>query len=219
MTTATPENSAQAAAASEPVVAPALPYTLHASLKEYRRRLGVVRILAALAITAFFYFRFGFVVWVLSVIGLAVLIIGILLILSKRTVTVSTEGVEFKNAFGKRRLVRYDEIDGVKVFVNYYEPSFGMIPRVSIAIKGDKPPIVLVGMYWPVDELDKLLAVLRDKNVPTDYYAEPATYSAIAAEFPSYATFTERHPGQVVMIILPILLVVIVGIALLVTFA
>lgn len=220
MTTGLPETTPpQTTEPVEPVVAPTLPYTLHANLKEYRRRLGIGRILLALALTAFFYFRFGLLVWILSVIGLTLVIVAILVILSKRTVTVSQEGVEFKNAFGKRRSVQFSEIEGVKVFVNYYEPSFGMIPRVSIAVRGDKPPIVLVGMYWPVDELDKLLAVLRDKKVQTDYYADPATYSVIAKEFPNYATYMERHLGRVVMIILPIILAVVVAIALAITFS
>ncbi len=217
MTTGIPDNTL--AQSTEPVIAPSLPYALHANLKEYRRRLGVVRILAALALTSLFYFKFGFAVWLLSVAGLAFIIVAILYILSKRTVIASAEGVEFKNAFGKRRLVKYSEVEGVKVFVNYYEPSFGMIPRVSIAVKGGKPPIVLVGMYWPVDELDKLLAVLRDKKVKTDYYADPATYGDIATEFPSYATYLERHPGRIALILSAIIIVVVAGIALAITFA
>lgn len=218
--TDTPQNSpAPSAEGAVPVKAPALPYVLHANLKEYGRRLGIWRIVLALALTSFFYFRFGLIVWILSVAGIAFLIGGILFVLSKRSLTVSETGVEFKNAFGRRRFVGFGEIEAVKVFVNYYEPSFGMIPRVSIGIKGNQSPIVLVGMYWPTDELDKLLAVIRDKKVATDYYPEPATYGDIATQFPSYATYIERHPARVAAIVVPIVVIIMVGIAAFMTFA
>lgn len=203
--------------ATELVAAPPLPYALHANLKEYGRRLGAWRIVLALGLTAFLYFRFGFVVWLLSVVAIAALIIGILLILSKRTVTASPEGLETKNAFGVRRSIRYDEIEEVKVFINYYEPSFGVTPRVSIGMRDKSSPIALIGLYWPVEELDRLLAVLRDKKVATEYYADPAGYQIIAKQFPTYATYLERHTGLVAAIATVAIIVAVVIIAIVIT--
>lgn len=191
-TTPTPPESTDVPEAA-PIVAPALPYTLKANLQEYRRRLGVWRILLALGITVFFFYKFGFIGWLISVVAIGALIGIILWFLVRRSLEITQGELAYKNAFGKIRKIRFSDIEGVKVFVNYYEPAFGVAPRVSIApVQGE--PISLYSLYWPIDELDKLLAVLRDAKINTEYYADVASYSMISAQFPKYATYVERHP-------------------------
>jgi len=180
----------------EPIAAPPLPYTIKANLREYGRRLGAWRIILALGLTVLFYYKLGFVGWLISVAGIALLVWIILWFLGNRSLEITSSELIARNALGKARKVQFNEIEGVKVFVNYYEPTFGVAPRVSIGlIKGE--PISLYALYWPIDELDKLLAVLRDKHVSTEYYADPATYTMIAAQFPKYATLIERHPWRI----------------------
>lgn len=192
--TQTPPQPAETPA--EPVAAPPLPYMLRANLHEYLRRLGLWRIFLGLGLTVIFFFKLGFLGWLLSVVGITLIIVIILWFLGKRTLEVTSSELIYRNALGKARTVAFTEIEGVKVFVNYYEPTFGVAPRVSIGLKKGEP-LSLYALYWPIDDLDKLLAVLRDKSIDTEYYADPATYAMIAQQFPKYATLIERHPWRI----------------------
>lgn len=178
---------------AEQVKAPTLPYTIEANLKQYFRKLGVWRIVLALALTALLYLRFGFFVWIISVVGIAAIIALILFFLARRRITITTEGLEYSNPFGRVRKITYGEIETAKVFVNFYEPSFGAMPRVSIGMHADVPPIVLSGMYWPLEELDKLLAVFEDKKVVIESSTDVVMMKHITTYFPKYATYAERH--------------------------
>lgn len=198
------------------VPAPDLPYTIHANLREYGRRIGVWRIVLALGLTAFFFYRFGPVGWIASVAGITLLISIILWFLAHRSLEVKGDQITVKNALGKMRTVTFHEIEEVKVFVNYYEPTFGVAPRVTIAVKQGEP-VSLYSLYWPVDELDKLLAVLRDAKVKTEYYADPATYTMIAKQFPTHATYLERHPWKIAWIATAVIVAIAVAIAVLLT--
>ncbi|OJU88121.1 hypothetical protein BGO17_04080 [Candidatus Saccharibacteria bacterium 49-20] len=195
-------------APQEPIAAPPLPYMLRANLREYRKRLGLWRILLALGLTVLFFFKLGFLGWLLSVAGIALIIVIILWFLGKRTLEVTSSELVYRSALGKARNVAYTDIEGVKVFVNYYEPTFGVAPRVTIGLKKGEP-LSLYALYWPIDDLDKLLAVLRDKSVPTEYYADPATYAMIAQQFPKYATLIERHPWRIAWAIVGAIVVIV----------
>jgi len=211
-TTPTPESS-PSTPPPEPIVAPALPYSFKSNLTEYRKRLGVGRIALAFVLTFIFWLRFGPVVWILSVIGLTILIVGILYLLSLRRATITPEGISYRGGLGRTRTVRFDEIEGTKVFLGYYEPSFGLAPRVVVAQKNGTP-IVFSGLSWVPEDLDKLLAVLKDKNVTIEYYEDVVTYAMIAKQFPTYTTYVERHPFVVATWSVIGILIVCVAIAL-----
>ncbi len=178
---------------TEHAKAPELPYTFRANLKQYFRKLGVWRVVLALALTLLLYLRFGFFVWVLSVVGIAAIIGCILFFLAHRRITITNEGLEYYNPFGRVRKITYGEIESAKVFVNFYEPSFGAMPRVSIGMHADVPPIVLSGMYWPLENLDKLLASFEDKKVVVESSTDVVVIKHITTYFPKYATYAERH--------------------------
>ncbi len=207
-----PDQSTQEA----PVPAPALPYIIHANLREYGRRIGVWRIVLALGLTTFFFYRFGVIGWIVSVAGITFLISAILWFLAHRSVEIKSGQITVKNALGKLRTVTFTEIEEVKVFVNYYEPTFGVAPRITIAVRQGEP-VSLYSLYWPVDELDKLLAVLRDAKVKTEYYADAATYTMIAKQFPTHATYLERHPWKIAWIVTGVIVAIVVAIAVLLT--
>ena len=80
------------------------------------------------------------------------------------------------------------------MFANYYETSFGVVPRISIGRKSGKSPLTLSGLYWQAAELDKVISVLKDKKVEAEYYEDLVNYAMIAKQFPAYATYVERHP-------------------------
>ena len=175
------------------IEAPALPYAIHANLNSYRKRLGIFPIVLAAIVLIIFGARFGIVGLVIMAVVVALLIFAILRILGGRTLTVTNEGIERTTPFFGTRRVAFGDIDGVKVFINYVEGMFGAVPRVGVAVKNGAP-VSLNGLYWPPEELDKLLAIFRAHNVNAQYYGEPANYSMIAKQFPAYASGFERHP-------------------------
>ena len=196
--TTTPSSSPELTEVSQdtPVVAPALPYTVRANLREYRRRLGVLPIGLAVIILGVVFGRFGIWAGVGITIATAGLIAGILAVLGKRALMVRKTGLELRVPLRRIRQVALQDIEDVKVFMNYIEGTFGPVPRVSIAVRG-QGPLILNSLYWPLEDLDNLLAILRDKNIKIEYYADPANYTLIAKQFPTHATLLERHPWRI----------------------
>lgn len=201
---------------TEPIKAPDLPYTFKASLAGYWQRIGKMRLVIAGLITFIFWFRWGPVVWLVSVIFLAIVIFTILYALSSRRVTLREDGFDYGGKFSRSRTIRYDQLEGAKVFINFYDAAFGMAPRVSLAVK-EGSPINLTAIYWPLDELDKLIATLKQKNVPVEYYEDAVSYSAVAKQFPHYASYVERHTGFVALVSVIAILVVAGVIAFIIT--
>lgn len=177
-----------------PVAPPTLPYTLHASLSQYRRGVGVVPVILALIISIAAGVRLGPLGVVIFPLGMVVLIGGILLFLGKRTVTMTSDAIEYRLPIGAPRRLALSEVEGVKVFLTFVEGVLSPVPRVSIAQKGLKKPITLTGRYWPLEELEKLLAAMSDKKIRVEYYADPANSAMIAEQLPTYASLIERHP-------------------------
>ncbi len=212
--TDTPE---PASAQQAPVIPPALPYTIKAHLGEYRRRLGVGRIILALALTAILYFRFGFWVWLFSAIAIVLIIFVILWVLGRRTLVLSDADIQHIGGFSARRTLSYSNIESAKVFLSYVEPTFGVAPRVTIAEKNSKTPLTLSALYWPVEEIDKLMAVLQEKKVKVEYYDQPVNSAMIVKEFPIYTSYIERHPFKIAAIATVAIIVVAVAIAVLIT--
>lgn len=180
---------------------PTTPYTIHASLKDYTRRLGPGRIILAIAISLIILVRFGLFAWIISVIGIALLITLILFLLSKRQLAVTKDGIVYRSFIGRRYTLSFDQLEGVKVFVNYFEPTFGITPRVSIAQKTGKAPIILVGLFWALEDMEQMLTLLKEKKVPVEYYDDTVTYSLIRGQFPSHTTYVERHPVVIATIV------------------
>lgn len=172
---------------------PALPYTIRANLKMYRKRLGVLPVVIAIVLLGIIVLRLGLSGGGLLAGAVIALIVGTLLMLGRRTLTIANDGLTLKVPLIGTRKVSFDQIDDMKIFVNYVEGTFGAFPRVSIAIKQGKP-FIFSSLYWPLEELDKLLAVINEKNIDAQYYPDPANFSMIAKQFPSHATLIERHP-------------------------
>lgn len=181
----------------EPIVAPPLPFTANANLTEYRRRLGVWRIILAFALTFFFFYKLGFVGWLLSVVAITAILITILMFFKKRSITLTETGIEYRRLLAKPRLISYEEIESVKVFLYFYEASFGTAPKAVFGLKSKQSPISLYALYWSPEDIDKILAILKDKKVLVEYYEDIATYTVIAQQFPSYATYIEKHPVKI----------------------
>lgn len=211
-----PEASAPAApdAAAAPITPPALPFTFAADLTEYKKRIGVVRIVFAGLLSLLIWLRFGMIAWIISVIIIAAIIVFAMQFLKRRSVEVTTESITMKSMFGKPYTIRFDEIENAKLFLNFLEASFGYAPRVSISKRGAKRPMVFSSLYWNPSDLDKLVALLNDKKYEVLAYDGAVSYTAIAKQFPEHATFIERHTvGLAVAIVLLIVVAVTVFVA------
>ncbi|MFZ1301913.1 MAG: hypothetical protein WAQ27_05075 [Candidatus Microsaccharimonas sp.] len=187
---------------------PPLPLVVKANLKNYFGYLGFIRVGLALGISIFFWTKFGFIAWIISVVGITALIVIILFILSRRSVTLDEQGVHTKNGLGLKKNATYQEISTAKVFINYVEPGFGVIPRVVIGRKNANQLASFAGLFWLNEDMDKMLAVLNDKKVTVEYYDEAVTSLVVTKEFPDYFLAYERHPYWFASIIVAVILVV-----------
>jgi hypothetical protein len=194
---------------SNPLPPPsALPYTFKANLAEYRRRLGIWRFILAFGLTFIIFLRFGVLAWALTVVLITAVILTVMYLLSRRSLTLTKTHIEFTNSFGKVKKLEYHDIQSFRIFVNYVEPSFGLTPRIIIAT--DKRPFVsLVGMYWNLEDLDRLLSTIKDKKIDTEYFEDFAYSAQIAKQFPHSVPVYERHPYWIAFGIVILLLVVI----------
>jgi len=191
---------------------PPLPYSYKANLAEYRRRIGAVRIILALLVSLVLIYQYGVLGWIITAVALTLGLVGFFYLLSTRTITLTAEGLEYRNAFGRRRTVNYTSIESTKVFMNYYEPFSGVFPRIVIGFK-KAPSINLLATYWTVEDLERTLSTLSSKGVAVEYYEDVVTYTTIAKQFPRYALYIERHPVQLSFIIIGAIALLAMGIA------
>ena len=192
--------------------APALPFTLKASATQYRKSIGMTRVAAALGLSLVFWVKLGFLGWFISVVGIAAIIIVVIFLLTRRSITVNNDGVHYKNAFGVTKSVLFEEVASVEVFENYLEPGFGVMPRIILAKKSGGYLFSTIGLFWPYTESSKLLSSLKDNKVLLNVHTDPAQSSTIAKEFPNLVPYYERHPYWIAVII-AFLIIVAVAIA------
>jgi len=171
-----------------------LPLTIRTSFKEYRRRIGVVRVGLALAISLIILARYGFFAWIVFLVLIAALLAAILWVLLRRSLTLTDSEVVYKNAFGKERRSPISDITEVKVFAQYVDYSFGVMPRIIIATRQFTPLASLVGLFWAVEDLQKLAIGLEKVGVKGEVYDQPAASVQIAKQFPHLTPYYERHP-------------------------
>lgn len=211
----TPHDTSTEKQPIEPIKAPALPFEMKANLIEYRRRLGVARFVLALGLTFVFYAKFGFVVWILSVIGLAAVIMLILFFLARRKVIATTTDVTFVNGIGMKRTVPYAQIADSRVFLSYIEPGFGVVVRVIIGTSHKKPLVSLTSLFWKLEDVDLLIAALTSKGATFEYYEDMVQSAAIAKQFPESVAAYEKHPYLIATgIVIAILAVVVAAVLL-----
>ena len=189
--------------------APALPFTLKADTAQYRKSIGPFRILLALGVTAIFWVKFGPLVWLLSVIGIAVLIAIIIFMLTRRSITINNEGIHYKNSLGFTKSVRFDEVSTVEVFDNYSDPGFGTMPRIILAKKSGGYLFSIIGIFWPYEGMTKMLSSLKDNKVKMNFYIDYVQSQEVAKAFPNLVPFYERHPLWTAMILVVVLFAVV----------
>jgi hypothetical protein len=195
--------------------APALPLRVKASFAQYSKKLGTGRIILAFIVSLFFWFRFGPVVWIISVVGLAA-VIGIFIYLAtSRSITVDQKQVRHKGMFGKTDALNLDEIETVKIFPYYLDAGFGTLPRIMIAKKSGGLFVGITGMFYTDESIFELLSALKSQGVKLEFYEDTVDYSTIAKQFPQLVASHERNPIGVGVI----LFVVIIAITLAITFA
>ena len=173
---------------------PLLPFTIKADLSEYRKRVGVWRVLIAVIFLAIVFFRFGPIAGTISVVTVGLTIAIILFVLSRRSIVLDVNEVKIYGFFGKTKEFKYEDISSVKVFLAYIEPAFGHTPRIIAGKKGGGAFFTLLTLYWKSTDIDLLLATMNAKSVANETYTEPAVSAMVAKQFPDYVAAYEKHP-------------------------
>lgn len=193
-----------------------MPFQIKANLKLYAKRLGYFRPLLAFAITFIALVRWGFVAWLATILVLGAIIgLGIFL-LSRRTVTLTNDSIEYRNTFGYQK-VAYSEIESAIYFQEFHDAAFGYTTRLSISVKNGKSPINLTGFYWLSNDTAKLAENLEKKNVSVELYDEYVAFNDIAKQYPRHASYLELHQGRVAIIAIIGIFVVVAAIAYFIT--
>lgn len=196
--------------------APQLPFQMKANLSEYRRRLGALRFVVAIILLSLVYFRFGVIGGAITT-SIVVLVVAIILtVQSKRALIATKDGIVYTGAFGKKTSFRYDEISTVKVFLGYIETGFGPAPRIIVGKSGGGFYFTMTTLYWKVEEIDLLLAIIQDKQIVIETYETPADSAMISKQFPDHVAAFERHPYWMATGIVLLILVAVIVFVLLV---
>lgn len=190
---------------------PQPPFFLRGNLTEYRRRLGTKRLSLGFTLTLYFLYKFGFVGWLISIAVLVAIISLILLLMISRSIRAEDSTMSYRRIFKSRRTISYDEIESVKVFENFNEFAFSGAQKVIIGFKQKSWPIKMYEYYWLKTDVEKLLALFKQKNVSIEYYDQPVTAAVIAKQFPRYASFSELHARLVITITIVVTTLVLAG--------
>lgn len=199
---------------------PTSPLKITGQLSRYYRGLGVFRPLLAIGISAIIWVRFGFVAWLITVIALILGAVLVISLLSRRSIVADEKSIRYRSMFGKTTEIAYTDVESIKFFLNFVDANAGQATRLGVASKTSDKPITVQSFYWRKEDLESLAVFLeKHTGVKVECYNDFLTYQNIVYYFPKHATYIELHPGKIVLIALPILLVVIFGIALIMTFA
>lgn len=173
--------------------APSVPFAVSADLTRYRQRFGILRFLVLVGVIAFGFFWLGVgTALICIVVASALLAAGFIGIKSSRIVFTGS-GVEYRNWYGRTVKLGRDDIEGVIVFADFYDVSFGLIPRISIARLTSKSSISLNGLYWPADQLMSGISVMDDNGISVKQCNERLSFVDVAKKFPKHSTFLERN--------------------------
>lgn len=189
--------------------APPLPFTMKANLKEYRRRVGVVRIVIAAALTMLIWLRFGYIAGAISTVVIVATIIITLSLLYRRSLVVSDESLTLKTPFGRHKTLAWSDLGKVHIFAQYLDEGFGIMPRVIVSDKNGNGFVSFTSLYWNVDDLNLLLATFKKRNIEVEWYADLARSVAIRKTLPKLLPYYERHPFVIAFGIVGLLLVAI----------
>lgn len=181
--------------------APAVPLTVSADLTRYRQKFGASRILVLAGVIAFGFFSLGVETALICILAASVLlVVGFIGVKSSRIVFTGS-GVEYRNWYGRTIALGRDDIEGVIVFTDFYDVTFGQVPRVSIARLASKSAISLNGLYWPADQLMSGVSAMDDYGISVKQCDDRVKFIDVAKKFPKHSTFLERNWIRVGLVI------------------
>ena len=195
-----------------------IPFIVKGNMREYRKRLGLVRPIIAALIPFYLFFRFGFETWLFTVIFLVALIsLGVFLI-RRRQLEFTETGIIYRDVLNRKTSVAYSEIESAKLFSKFFDAAFGETVRLTIADKAHKKLISLQAFYFNREDILKASALLQAKNVTVEKIEADLSYRDVANQYPAYATYIERKTGLVAVVASIVVVVLVVVVALLITF-
>lgn len=183
---------------------------VHPDLSDYRKRLGWFRIILAVGLTFIVFYAKGFEAWLITVLGVAIILAAYFVYLKRRSLMIEDGQLIYTNAFGKKRTLSLSDIESVRVYLAYIEPSFGYAPRVIISGKQTGYFMSLISLYWNSKEVEALLEYCKDQGVKVEYFDQPTVSRMIVQQFPDTVPYYEKHPVRIALAIVGALLVAIV---------
>lgn len=173
--------------------APSAPFTVRADLTGYRQRFGFLRILVLVGVIVFGFFWLGVETALICLVVAAVLLTAGFIGIKSSRIVFTGPNVEYRNWYGRTVTLKRDDIEGVIVFTAFYDVSFGLVPRISIARRASKSSISLNGLYWPVDQLISGVSVMDDNGISVKQCGKRLNFVGVAKEFAKHSTFLERN--------------------------
>lgn len=171
-----------------------LPLSFTPSFKTYAARFGVFRVFLILAVLVFGYFYVGPERFWYLLAFLAVFMPVLIWRMMSRRVTVTDTEIIYRNGWGVSRRLALSDIGPVNLYSAYIDPSFGAMPRVLIGNKEGKHFLSLLGLFWDINDMERLALVLQKINIKTDLYTHILNWGMMSALFPKLVSRSERHP-------------------------
>ncbi|WP_155807404.1 hypothetical protein [Brevibacterium sp. VCM10] len=173
--------------------APAVPLTVPADLTRYRQKFGALRILVLAGLIAVAFFSFGVETVLVCIVVAFVFVVAGLIGMKSSRIVFTGSGVEYRNWYGRSITLGRDDIEGVIVFTDFHDASFGRALRISIARRAFKSAISLNGLYWPADQLLGGVSVMEDHGISVKQCDDRLNFVEVAKRFPKHSTFLERN--------------------------
>lgn len=178
-------------------------------LRDYRKRLGWFRVVLAIGLTFIVFYAKGFEAWLITVFGVGIILAAYFVYLKRRSLMIEDGQLIYTNAFGKKRTLSLPDIESVRVYLAYIEPSFGYAPRVIISGKQTGYFMSLISLYWNSKDIDALVEYFKEQSVNVEYFDQPTVSRMIAQQFPDSVPYYEKHPVRIALAIVGALFVAI----------
>lgn len=186
-----------------------LPLTIQVNVKQYLRRLGVPRFILA-AVLLGFVGVYADPITAGIIIGSVVVILGISFFhISRLKVEVTTTHIRRFGGLAKSKTIQLTNLAPVLGFLQYVEPGFGVYPRIILRDTTTRTIISLQALYWGLEDIQRLAAVVEALGKEAQYYEGLATSAMIAKQFPDYLPLHERRPYALAFGIVGILMIAI----------
>lgn len=176
---------------------PAGEVTVKPSMAQYRRFVGSGPI-AAVALVAILYFRFGVVAMVVGLVVAVVALGGTLLYIQRTALRIDPVSVHYRHLVGARRFARADV--GAIVLAPYQASAQDRRVLLTLLLRdrAGRKLLRLASSMWAPDDLER---IAYSFGVAPRIHDELLTPKTLEAHHPGSTTWVERHPMLLALLI------------------